>query len=238
MTPASGPPFTLGRDDRVLVIATHPDDETLGCGGTIARLVDAGLEVAVLAVTVGPLNHGTSDPARRGAEFTDACTALGVAAGRMGWSDDTGDLDISRSGRRLVDLLEHDTDVSLARFQPAALLIPAAGAFHQDHDAVHLAAFAAARQRPRAAGPAPRVVVGYRGIEDVSWTRVQERWPIHVNVSDHWPVKEKALRCYTSQVPETGHPRAISHIRALDRAAGGLIGVDYAETFTIYRMAC
>jgi LmbE family N-acetylglucosaminyl deacetylase len=238
MTRTTAIPFALDRDARVLVVAAHPDDETLGCGGTIARLAAAGLEIAVLAVTVGPLRHGISDPTRRRGEFTDACAQLGVATAHLAWPDDTGDLDITHSGRRLVDLLEHDTAVSLVRFHPAAVLIPAAGAFHQDHHAVHLAAFAAARPRPTGGPPAPRVVAGYHGPEDVGWTRVQERWPIQVDISDHWTVKKKALRCYPSQIPDEGHPRAINHIEATDRAAGRPIGVAYAETFTLYRMVC
>ena len=44
---------TPAESDRVLVIAPHPDDETLGCGGTIARHVEAGSQVRVLIVTDG-----------------------------------------------------------------------------------------------------------------------------------------------------------------------------------------
>lgn len=44
--------FGLTSGQQVLVVAAHPDDETLGCGGTIARLVAHGVRVHVLAVTV------------------------------------------------------------------------------------------------------------------------------------------------------------------------------------------
>jgi LmbE family N-acetylglucosaminyl deacetylase len=238
MTATRPLPFTLSAGERMLVVAAHPDDETLGCGGTLARLADAGIEIAVLAVTASILRHGGSDPVRRRDELTAACDRLGVGAAHLAWPDITGNTDITQSGRRLVDLIEHDTEISLARFQPAAFLLPAAGAFHQDHDAVHLAAFAAARPRPGPAWLFPRIVAGYHGPEDQNWTRVPDRWPIQIDISDYWTTKEKALRCYPTQIPEDDHPRSIRNIEAIDRAAGGSIGVTYAEQFTLYRMAC
>ena len=56
---------------RALVIAPHPDDETLGAGGTIARLVENGTDVSVLVVSghLPPLyDEGSFDATRREAE--------------------------------------------------------------------------------------------------------------------------------------------------------------------------
>lgn len=236
------PLFGLSSDERVLVIAPHPDDETLGCGGTIARLTAAGVTVAVLVATVGPIHHHNDgniiEPALREAEFTKACATLGVETAHIAWPDEPGDLDITTQQRRLVDLIDHDSDLSVVTFQPTVLFIPAAGAFHQDHDAVHRAAFAAARPRPANGPAAPRIVLGYRGGAETAWSRGAERWPLSVDTSRHWATKESALSCYSSQIPSEGHPRAISQICAIDRATGGAIGVEYAETFCPYRFVC
>ena len=65
-----------------LVIAPHPDDETLGCGGTIARKAELGVEVWVAFLTDGRHSHPVPDPAELGArrrrEARDAMEQLGI----------------------------------------------------------------------------------------------------------------------------------------------------------------
>lgn len=70
---------------RALVFAAHPDDETLGCGGTLARLVEAGWWVQVVVVSDGaagdPLAHAQGNVvAVRRAECQAALVCLGVQA--------------------------------------------------------------------------------------------------------------------------------------------------------------
>ena len=62
---------------RVLIVAAHPDDEVLGCGGTIARHVDAGDEVQILIVAEGVTSRQAS---RNRAEVLDNLSELSHAA--------------------------------------------------------------------------------------------------------------------------------------------------------------
>lgn len=78
--PVAGPPTAR----RVVVVAPHPDDETIGCGGTLALLADAGADVQVVVVTDGEATIGSphapeETAARRRREAAAACTVLGVA---------------------------------------------------------------------------------------------------------------------------------------------------------------
>lgn len=228
--------FGLRTGQRALVVAAHPDDETLGCGGTIARLTAEGVAVHVLAVTVRAVSmRGTvSDPQVRVDEFSSACEALGVTSGAVAWIDETGELDIAARPRAVVDLIERHEHVSLTTVRPDALLIPAASGFHQDHHVVHQAAVAAARVH--GTQHTPRVVVGFRGVED-RWSVRDEPWRVHVDISEYWPAKQRALTCYATQLRGNGHPRNVEHIRAVDAAAGGALGWRYGETFVPYRLA-
>jgi LmbE family N-acetylglucosaminyl deacetylase len=220
----------------VLVVAPHPDDETIGPGGTIARLAADGAEVHVLCVTVRAARMwgSNSSPSAREQEFAKACAALGVVNSTIAWVDETGELDISSRRRALVDLIERHEDASLIAVRPAAIFIPSAGGFHQDHQAVHGAAFAAARVHGPGLKPTPRIVLGYRGVED-RWSAGDESWWTHVDTSEHWLAKEEALRAYPTQIRDTG-PRSIDHIRTVDAAAGASLALRYAESFVPYRL--
>ncbi|MEV7930421.1 PIG-L family deacetylase [Kitasatospora sp. NPDC088779] len=231
--------FNLAPGDRALVVATHPDDESLGLAGTIAKLTGHGVIVDVLAValTSGPMHGGHSDAAVRTREFTDACDALGVRARTIAWTDKPHAANPGAHLPDLVRLIEAGPTASLAATRPAVLFLPAAGAHHQDHQAVHTAALAAARPAPACRRHIPWSVVGYDGPEDRAYLAAHAHRPLIVDTSSQWPAKRKALECYATQLRPAPHPRSLDKIRAQDEAAGAAIGADLAERFALYRMA-
>lgn len=223
---------------RVLVIAPHPDDETLGCGGTIARLTRVGARVFVLAVVVGDLARlgGESRVADRLDEFTKACELLGVEASQVCWTDPERHMRLDRVSRlELVKLIEDDATVSLRAVRPEAVLMPASGGTNQDHIAVHRAAYVVMRPHADALKPAPPVVLGYSIPDERAWSRELEPASIAVDISQDLPTKLAALEAYGSQAQPAGHPRHLGHVEELDRMCGYDLGVEAAERFVPYR---
>lgn len=133
------PPETVADFGATLVIAPHPDDESLGCGGAIALLADAGLPVRVLFVSDGTGSHvgsPTYPPERlravREAEALAALAHLGLApdAATFLRLPDTavpqeGHPDFAATASRLQTLLE--------AWSPTTILLPWRGEYHCDH---------------------------------------------------------------------------------------------------------
>lgn len=179
---------------------------------------------------------GDGDPGECLRQFSSACDALGVTTAAIAWPDGRKALNIGRFAGELIARIEEHPTVSLATVNPAALLIPSVSASHQDHHAVHHAAFAAARIRAASFKPGPRFVAGFGGDEDPQ-TPHREPWRVHVDTSRHWLAKEAALRYYTSREGSNGHRLPIDQIRAADAAAGDALGWHYAEIFVPYRLS-
>ncbi|MCC2275460.1 PIG-L family deacetylase [Streptomyces sp. ET3-23] len=231
--------FGLKPGDRVLAVAPHPDDETLGAGGTLARLSAAGIDVHVLAVAcLSQPRWGTPTDSRlRREEFDAACDVLGVRGRTIAWSDVDPARNLAGHLADLVRLIEAGPTLSLAALEPAALLIPAAGAVHQDHQLVHQAAYAAARPTGTLRHW-PQMVLGFHGPEDHAWSPEPPRSTVLVDITGTAPVKDKALECYAREMREHDHPRSLARIRAIDCATGAACGTERAEAFVAYRMAC
>lgn len=137
---------TIGLPDfrRVLVLAPHPDDETIGCGGTLALLADGGARVEVLLATDGEATIGPALPAseiarRRRAETVTALELLGVdtAPRCLGLPDG----DLVHHGRILTASVQEAID----DLHPDLVLSPWLLEAHPDHRAL---AHALARTEP------------------------------------------------------------------------------------------
>ena len=130
-----------------LVCAPHPDDETLGCGGLIARKRDAGTAVRVLVASNGAGSHVTTSDldlaAIRAREVTEACRILGVDAPdlvQLGLPDG----DLARFEDELVDYIAE----AIEELHPDDVFVTSTRDWHPDHQALGRAAHrAVARTR-------------------------------------------------------------------------------------------
>jgi LmbE family N-acetylglucosaminyl deacetylase len=125
-----------------LVIAPHPDDESLAAGGLISMLVSSGVPVQVIAVTDGERAYGNQPDATlaevRRTEQTAALEQLGIKSSaiiRLGLTDSDVASEQDTLLEKLLPLISKDTHV----------LAPWTGDFHPDHEACGCAAEEVAR---------------------------------------------------------------------------------------------
>ncbi|MFF7341931.1 PIG-L deacetylase family protein [Streptomyces sp. NPDC008163] len=187
----------------VVVVAAHPDDEVLGCGGTVATLLTAGVPVHTVCLTAGEASHGTGNAGamarlaeRRGKELTEALRALGTLP------------DAVHAGLPDTRLDRHEEDARaviaevLAHTGAALCLAPWEGDLHSDHEAAGRAA--------RRAGVDRGVTVWTYPVWMWHWAHPGDpRVPWHRAgvlplTEDGLTRKRAALACFTSQLEPRG----------------------------------
>jgi len=147
---------------RVLIMAPHPDDEVLGCGGTIARLTEAGSTVDVAIVTVGkPPRYDRAGVEQLRAEATAAHALLGVGTTHYldlpaAELDGVPHADLNAAIGRLIDTARPDT-----------IFVPFVGDIHLDHQLVFRSTMVAARPRQ---ATYPRTILAYETLSESNWS--------------------------------------------------------------------
>jgi N-acetylglucosamine malate deacetylase 1 len=201
----------------VLVIAPHPDDESIGCGGTLYQHAARGDRVVAVFLTSGEL--GLKQLARgnacriREAEARQAAAILGISAIHFLRLPDWCVSDhIKAAARRLRPILRKE--------KPAILYLPHPREWHPDHQA--------ALPILRVLYDGNRAGPELRGYE--VWTPLAD--PLRVeNITAAMPRKLRALRAHRSQLNEFDYVRAV---RGLNQYRGELAGkCRYAEVFEI-----
>ncbi len=216
---------------RILVLAPHPDDEVLGVGGTIAKLVRQGDEVVVAIVTkAGPpvFTHDVADTGRR--EALAAHDLLGVKDTRF-LSFPAAGLDTVPHRELNAGLLELFRDL-----RPEVVFVPFEGDLHRDHREV----FASALVCARPGGPdTPRSVYAYETLSETNWNApylTPSFAPnVFVDIGDHLETKLEAMGRYASQLQAFPHERSLEALRALAILRGATVGARAAEGFVLVR---
>ena len=207
--------------ERILVVAPHPDDEVLGCGGLLAR---AKRELGARAWTGAAILCADEQ-----SHHVPAATAvLGINFVYTGtWPAEA--LDVLR-----LDEIA-DTLYSLVRDKrPDLVLLPDAGDVHQDHRRAHHAGIVATRP---CGDFWPAQVWAYEVPGASDWQFGKGFQPnVFVPVSEaDMEMKCKAFAQYASEVCELPHPRSIGGLRRRACLRGVQCGASYAEAYRLVR---
>ena len=217
---------------RVMVVAPHPDDETLGVGGTIAKYSAQGAEVFVLIVSGHlPPIYSREDYDKTASEAVSAFKLLGVSQSEF--------LEIPAT--MIDDQPLHEVNGRISRivneFAPHIVFCPYPDR-HVDHRLVFDSVMVATR--PVGIGRDIEIVATYETLSETHWNaphiepNFTPNWV--VDISDHIDKKLDALRCYKSQIPDFPGSRSLEAADALAKFRGTQAGFGYGEGFHIVRM--
>lgn len=220
---------------RVLAVLAHPDDEVLGCGGTLAKHTAAGDCIAVQWFTDGVGSRGGSLSVR----WAEALAALRA----LGLRPDADDVSLRPAPKYADQMLDQASLLQLARditehiesFYPDVIYTHWPGDLNQDHRRVAEAVLVATRL---VAGSKVRRVLACEIPESTSQAFGGPAFAPSVFIAlerAHVDAKLAALECYASERRERPHLRNRVAVEARTEYWGGVSGVHNAEAFVLLR---
>ena len=211
---------------RALVIASHPDDEILGSGGTIKKLINDGFEIVTVIVA-----KGRKEEEHHIQKFTSLANShLGV--GKVIF------MQFPNLKLNTVPLHEITKEIEklLDTYTPDIIFTHHYGDLNQDHQVTFQAVMTAARPLP---GKKPIEILCFETVSSSEWTQnTQDKLfkPTYfVDISDTINDKLQALHHYDVEMRPYPHPRSYEGVQHLARVRGMTVGVEYAEAFEIIR---
>ena len=213
----------------VLIVAAHPDDEVLGCGGTIAKHVATGDTVSCVFLADGVSSRENSSPGELAVRQNAALTAaklLGISNTIFcGFPDNSLDgitlLTIVKKLESLIDTL-----------QPDVIYTHHSGDLNIDHQIAHKAVLIAVRPLP---GSRVTEVYSFEVPSSTEWGEQPFEPEMFVDISDYLTIKLSALEAYEYEMREVPHARSIENVVNLARWRGNSVGLMAAEAMKIIR---
>lgn len=213
---------------KVLVISPHPDDETLGAGGTLLRLKAEGHSIYWLNITTVEGCDGYSEH-----YIEKRREQLKRVSERYGFVEAVS-IDFPTT---MLDTISDSVAISrisevVKNFEPDVLILPNKNDVHSDHKKVYEWGIACSKCFRF---PSIKAILT---MEIVSETDFGEGFfpNFFVDITDYIEEKISIMNIYESEVQEPPFPRSTENIKALAQYRGAASGNRYAEAFKIVKV--
>ena len=223
---------------KILVLAAHPDDEILGCGGAMAKHVRAGDQVHVVLMAEGVTSRNEQrDAALDQDKLSQLASAAREANAVLGVTEVTM-LHLPDNRMDSLDRLDviKLVEAEIARVRPEMVYTHHAGDLNIDHRIIHESVLTACRPQP---GHCVKTLLFFEVASSTEWMPASSapmfapNW--FVDISSCLDLKLQALTCYESEMREWPHARSIKALESLARWRGASVGVEAAEAFMLGR---
>ena len=212
---------------KILVIAPHPDDEVLGCGGTIAKYSQKRDKVFVCYVTTTYEPEWTKEFAEnRKKEIESSNKILGIKKSYF----------LNYPTVKLDTIPQKELNEAIFKIvneiKPDIVYIPHKGDLNKDHRLVFESSLVAMRPPTTV-----KRILSYETLSETEWGNPLE--PFNPNsyedISKTFDKKLLAMKEFVSELKEFPHPRSLEAIESLAKKRGCEVGVNYAESFLLIR---
>jgi len=218
---------------KILVVAAHPDDEVLGCGGTMSRFAAEGAEVFLLILGQGIASRRETGPMvikkikalRQCGKRAAACLNV-KAVDFLDFPDNRFDT------VQLLDIVRV-VEIFLEKIRPGTIFTNSVDDLNVDHQITAQAVITATRPIP---GSTVREVYSFEVLSNSEWNFGKPFSPnVFIDISGHLDAKKTAMAEYVSEIRDYPHPRSLKGIEALASYRGVQAGFSYAEAFSLVR---
>ena len=217
-------------NQKIVVISPHPDDETLGLGGSLLRFAENGAEISILVVS------GHLPPLYQEASFLKTQTEAIKAYELMGVTNyEFAKIPATYINQKPVSELNFIISDFIQKIKPNIVFIPFYDR-HIDHRVIFDASVVACR--PNFKG-FPRYVMAYETLSETHWNvpgvEPQFAPEFFIDISSYIDRKIEILNCFESQIINNDS-RSAEACKSLARFRGSQNGCKYAESFKIVRI--
>ena len=209
----------------ILVVAPHPLDEVLGCGGTARKYANENVDVHLLVM----FGDGTGRDSERRSNLKNAMEMLGIKSVRFGnFPENRGDQ------VPLQDLISTVED-GVRETRADTVFVPFGGSLHIDHHVTHRASLTAMRPTPN---QPIKLIYAYEIQSSTEWALLDSPAfkPNHfINISETLEAKLSALKLYGDEMRQPPHARSVGSAHQLSMMRGASVGLFAAEAFSVVR---
>jgi len=216
----------------VLVVASHPDDEVLGCGGAILRHSQNGDSVHTLFLTdgVGARGNGNIQDVQ---DRLKACEKANKTLKVKSWEN----LKFPDNKLDTIPLLEviKKLENKISKIKPSTIYTHFHGDLNIDHQITQQAVMTACR--PQKANSVMEIF-GFEILSSTDWCNSYQApfLPcLYIDIEQTLDGKMRALEAYRQEMRPPPHSRSFEHVRILACHRGYTVGLKAAEAFVIYR---
>lgn len=216
---------------KILIVAVHPDDETLGCGGTLLKHKSQGDEIHWMIVTAMTSECGFTPEAieRRAREIETVEQMYDFdSVHRLNYP--TAKLDEVPVSQLVMSISKVFQSV-----QPNLVYLPFQHDVHSDHQHVFAAAYSCTKSFRY---PSVRKIMMIETLSETDFAQSASGGfvpNLFVDVSDTFGRKMEILRIYQSEIGPHPFPRSEESITALATLRGATAGCNYAESFMVLK---
>ena len=210
---------------KILVVATHPDDETLGCGGTILKHKARGDEIYWLICTqlANPSHKRSSEVDKVASSYSfDKVFKLGLI---------TTAVDQYNSAHLINEISKIFLEI-----EPNVIYLPHKSDIHSDHRIIFNAAFSCTKSFRY---PSIEQIYMMETLSETEYsTNLQSDCfspNVFVDISDFMQKKLEIIKIYSSEIADPPFPRSIKNLEALATFRGSTAGCRFAESFMLLR---
>lgn len=216
----------------VIVVALHPDDETLGCGGALLRHKENGDEIHWMICTeVKEENGFTKERVQsRNSEVEKVAEMYGFeSTHRLGLST------MKVDEYSMSELVSKVSDV-INQIKPSVLYLPFKGDVHSDHRVMFNAAYSCTKSYRY---PFLKKIYMMETLSETDFalsTKEDSFVPnVFIDISKYLDKKLEIMKVFDSEISEHPFPRSLRNIEALATLRGATSGCDYAESFMLLK---